>query len=78
MHKFVRLWMLPAIAASLLTACATGNFDPACVCPPVKSYDRGFQTQLAKEIEAAPGGAAFPVALQDYAVMRAQARACDK
>lgn len=68
--------MLPVIAVSLLTACATGSSDPACVCPPVKKYDRGFQTQLAEEIEAAPPDAAFPVALQDYAVMRAQARAC--
>lgn len=65
-----------AIAVSLLTACATENSDPACICPPVKAYDRGFQTQLAKEIEAAPDDAAFPVAMQDYAVIRAQARAC--
>ena len=70
--------MLPAIAASFLTGCATGNSDPACVCPPVKAYDRNFQTQLAKEIEAAPDDAAFPVVMQDYAVMRAQARACNK
>lgn len=68
--------MLPVIAVSLLAACATGSSDPACVCPPVKKYDRDFQTQLAKEIEAAPPDAAFPVAMQDYAVMRAQARAC--
>ena len=68
--------MLPVIAVSLLTACATGSSDPACVCPPVKKYDRNFQTQLAEEIEAAPLDAVFPVALQDYAVMRAQARAC--
>lgn len=68
--------MLPAIAVSLLTACATGSSDPACVCPPVKEYKQDFQTQLANEIEAAPQDAAFPVAMQDYAVMRAQARAC--
>ena len=69
--------MLPVIAVSLLTACATGNSDPACVCPPVKKYNQDFQTQLAKEIEAAPQDAAFPIAMQDYAVMRAQARACN-
>lgn len=76
MLKFVRLWTLPAIGMSLLAACATGSFDPACVCPPVKEYDRAFQTQLAEEIEAAPEDTVFPVALQDYALMRAQARAC--
>jgi len=55
-----------------------GNSDPACVCPPVKQYDRAFQTKLAQEIEAAPEDVAFPIALQDYALMRAQARACYK
>jgi hypothetical protein len=44
----------------------------------VKEYKQDFQTQLANEIEAAPKDAAFPIALQDYAVMRAQARVCCK
>ena len=42
-----------AIAVSLLTACATANSDPACVCPPIRKYDREFQRKLADEIEAA-------------------------
>ena len=66
--------MLPALAASLLTACATVNSDPACVCPPIRKYDREFQRKLADEIEAAPVDAAFPDAVQDYAVLRAQIR----
>jgi hypothetical protein len=76
MLNFVRRWMLPAIAASLLTACVTANSDPACVCPPIRQYDREFQRKLAAEIEAAPADAAFPLALQDYAVLRAQIKIC--
>ena len=76
MPNFVRLWMLPAIAVSLLTACATANSDPTCVCPPIHKYDREFQRRLAGEIEAAPINAAFPVALQDYALIRQQLRQC--
>jgi hypothetical protein len=59
-----------------LTACATANSDPACVCPPIKKYDREFQRKLADEIEAAPTGAAFPAALQDYAALRGQIKSC--
>jgi hypothetical protein len=59
-----------------LTACATANSDPACVCPPIKKYDREFQRKLADEIEAAPANAAFPMALQDYALIRMQLRQC--
>ncbi len=76
MRNFVPRWMLPVLAVSLLTACAGVNSDPACVCPPIKKYDRDFQRKLADEIEAAPAGAAFPVALQNYAVLRQQIMAC--
>jgi hypothetical protein len=41
----------------------------------VKEYSRDFQNQLADEIEAAPLDAAFPLAMQDYALLRTQARA---
>ncbi|MBL0849322.1 MAG: hypothetical protein EU981_04545 [Candidatus Liberibacter ctenarytainae] len=53
MPKFVQCWMLPVLAAILLTACAGVNFNPACVCPPIRKYDREFQRKLADEIEAA-------------------------
>jgi hypothetical protein len=66
----------PAIAASLLTACATANSNPACGCPPIRQYDREFQRRLADEIKAAPANAAFPVALQDYTMLRNQIRKC--
>ncbi|NBX72859.1 MAG: hypothetical protein EBQ89_01020 [Alphaproteobacteria bacterium] len=68
--------MLLAIAVSLLTACATANSDPACVCPPIKKYDREFQHKLADEIESAPAGAVFPAVLQDYALVRQQLVQC--
>ena len=76
MPNFVPRWMLPIIAASLLTACATANSNPACVCPPIRQYDREFQRGLADEIESAPANAAFPVALQDYATIRIQLALC--
>jgi hypothetical protein len=68
--------MLLALAVSLLTACAGVNSNPACVCPPIKKYDREFQRKLADEIESAPANAAFPLALQDYATIRIQLARC--
>ena len=76
MLNFVRRWMPLAIAVSLLTACATANSDPACVCPPVKEYSKEIQRQLADEIENASQSAVFPLVLQDYELMRAQAKSC--
>ncbi len=74
MLNCVRRWMLPVIAVSLLTGCATANSDPENRCPPIRTYDKTFQRKLADEIEAAPVDAAFPDAVQDYAVLRAQIR----
>jgi hypothetical protein len=45
-------------------------------CPPIKEYDRKFQNKLADEIEAASSDAAFPVAVQDYSVLRNQLKKC--
>ncbi len=59
-----------------ITACATASSDPARACPPIRKYDREFQRRLAAEIEAAPADAVFPVALQDYALLRLQLREC--
>lgn len=70
-----RLTLL-AIAVSLLTACATVNSDPACVCPPIKKYNREFQHKLADEINTASSNAIFPIALQNYAIIREQLRYC--
>lgn len=68
--------MLPVLAVSLLTACVGANSNPATTCPPIKEYDRKFQNKLADEIEAASPDAVFPVAVQDYGVLREQLKAC--
>ena len=65
------------IATSLLTACATGGSDPgSAVCPPVVDYDQAVRNRAAAEMEALPDNAALVGMMADYAVMRAQARAC--
>ena len=74
MRNFVLHWMLPVLAVSLLNACSGANSSPATACPPIKEYDRKFQNKLADEIEAALPDAAFPLAVQDYGVLRAQIR----
>lgn len=76
MHNSVLRLMLLALAVSLLAACVTANSDPACVCPPIKEYDREFQRKLADEIEAAPDNAIWPLVVQDYALIRNTVRAC--
>ena len=76
MRNFVPRWMLPVLAVSLLTACAGANSNPATTCPPIKEYSREFQRKLADEINAAPANAAFPVAIQDYSVLREQLKSC--
>jgi hypothetical protein len=64
--------MLPVLAVSLLTACAGANSNSATTCPPIKEYSREFQRKLADEIEVAAANAAFPVAVQDYGLLRTQ------
>jgi hypothetical protein len=76
MPNFVQRWTLLVLALNLLTACGTASSNPACVCPPIKEYSHEFQRKLADEIELAPADAAFPVALQDYAILHGQLRAC--
>ncbi len=72
MPNFVQRWMLLAPALSLLTACAAVSSNPAAACPPLRDYSRDFQAKLANEVEAASADAAFPVAMQDYGLLRAQ------
>lgn len=60
----------------LLSACAMGNSDPACVCPPVKTYDKDFQTKLATEIAAMNENDAVILVMQDYALVRKQLEVC--
>ena len=76
MPNFVQQWTLLALALISLSACATANSNPACVCPPIRQYDREFQRKLADEIESAPSDAAFLVVLQDYAGLQSLLKAC--
>lgn len=61
----------------LLSGCAGVGFDTApSSCPPVVDYSRAEQAHLSEEVAALPIGARIPEWLADYAVLRAQARAC--
>ena len=66
------------IAASLLSACATGGSEgpTVTVCPPVVAYEQAFLERAAEELGMLPTGSAIEQMLGDYSVMRAQARAC--
>ena len=46
------------------------------VCPPVVGYSRAEQAQVAEEVVALPQNARIVDWLADYAVLRAQVRAC--
>ncbi len=76
MANSVRLWMLPVLAANLLTACATANSDLTCSCPPIKTYSKSVQQQMADEIDMLPADSVLVAAMQDYALLRQQIRAC--
>lgn len=66
------------IAASWLSACATGGSEPRAgsACPPVVEYGEEFRLRAADELELLPEGSAVVEMLSDYAVMREQAREC--
>lgn len=61
------------LAPSLLTACAATTSD---TCPPVHDYDAAFRAEAIEELSLLPPHAAIEQMLADYAVMRAQSRAC--
>ena len=76
-----RCWTQPraalAAATIFLTGCATAGSDaPPGTCPPVVEYSQAEQARVATEVAALPGGAVIAEWLADYAVLRAQARAC--
>jgi hypothetical protein len=66
-----------AIAASLLSGCATALFDGA-PCPPVVAYSWEFLARAAGELDSLPPGSAIEQMLADYQVMRDQARVCGR
>jgi hypothetical protein len=53
-----------------------GSDGSPLACPPVVEYSRAEQTQVADEVAALPGNALIVGWLADYAVLRAQVRAC--
>ena len=60
-----------------LSACErVGSEGPPSVCPPLVEYSRAEQAQVADEIAALPAGAQVIDLLADYAVLRAQVKAC--
>lgn len=67
-----------AIVASLLSGCAAVSSDGRAVrtCPPVVDYSRKFQARVAEELALLPDGSMIAEMLNDYAVMRDQARVC--
>ena len=76
-----KCWRQPlaglVIATSSLTGCArVGSEGLPSACPPVVEYSRSEQVRVAEEIAALPEGARIVDWLADYAVLRAQVRAC--
>ena len=63
------------IAMLSLSGCATESSDNA-PCPPVVEYSRVEQARVAEEVAVLPEGAVIAEWLADYAVLRAQTRAC--
>jgi hypothetical protein len=57
--------------------CTDGAPPPAVVCPPVRTWSRDFQKQVAAELKAAPNSALARVAVQSIGD-RDVARACRK
>lgn len=66
------------IAMLWLSACATGGSEVRPPCPPVVEYTSAEQARSADEVAALPEGAVIVRMLGDYAVLRDQARACQR
>ena len=67
----------PACAGALALLLLGGCAGPVVVgCPPVRDYPDAFQQRAAGELAALPADAALRRLVDDYRVMRQQARAC--
>ena len=63
----------PLLATILLAGCApTISSD----CPPLRAYGADFRARAVEELSLLPRGSAIEEMLKDYAVLRAQLRAC--
>ncbi len=61
-----------AIALAALAACARTISS----CPPIVEYDQATRDRAADELQLLPEDSAIERLLDDYAVLRAQVRAC--
>ena len=78
-----RCWTPPhavlVIVMLSLSGCAGGSFETVHgVCTPVVAYSREEQARVAEEVAALPEEAAIVSWLSDYAVLREQARGCER
>lgn len=64
----------PLLATIALGFCATANTE--LICPPVPAYDQPLLDRAADELDLLPPASAIEVLLDDYGVMRRQARIC--
>lgn len=68
-----------AAATVFLTGCAAvGSDAQSSACPSLVAQSRAEQQQVADEVAALPSEAVIIAWLADYAVLRDQARACDR
>lgn len=59
-----------------LSACARVGSEAPVACPPVVEYSSADQAQVAEEVAVLPEAAIIVTWLADYAVLRAQLKAC--
>jgi hypothetical protein len=60
-----------------LTGCATVGSEAQARCPPVVEYTTADQARAAAEVDMLPEAAMVVRMLNDYAVLRDQARVCE-
>ena len=66
-----------AIVKGLMSACATVSSKSVIwVCPPVVEYDTEFQALAVDELQLLPVSSIVVEMLNDYTVIREQARGC--
>jgi hypothetical protein len=70
--------VVPGLATIWVSGCAMGGSDVGGfgACPSVVAYNGEFQAQAAEELALLPPDSAITEMLNDYAVIREQARDC--
>jgi len=66
--------MKALLALILLTGCASSSVSNAC--PPLRPWTNDQQDTMAAEIDMLPPGSLLIPAMEDYAKLRAEIRAC--